>query len=68
MVTGAAGGIGRASARRMASEGASVFCVDLDREAVEATVSEIVDLGGEASAQACDVADEVSVRDSVKAC
>jgi NAD(P)-dependent dehydrogenase (short-subunit alcohol dehydrogenase family) len=68
MVTGAAGGIGRASARRMASEGASVFCVDLDREAVEATVSGIVDLGGEASAQACDVADEVSVRDSVKAC
>ena len=68
MVTGAAGGIGRASARRIASEGASVFCVDLDREAVEATVSEIVDLGGEASAQACDVADEVSVRDSVKAC
>jgi len=68
MVTGAAGGIGRASALRIASEGGSVFCIDLNREAVEATVSDIVSRGGEASAQVCDVADEGSVRDSVKAC
>ena len=68
MVTGAAGGIGRASALRIASEGVSVFCIDLNREAVDATVSDIVSRGGEASAQVCDVADEGSVRDSVKAC
>ncbi len=68
MVTGAAGGIGRASALRIASEGGSVFCIDLNREAVEATVSDIVSRGGEASAQVCDVADEGSVRDSVEAC
>ena len=41
MVTGAGGGIGKAGALRIAEEGGSVFCVDLDAGAVEATVAEI---------------------------
>ena len=38
MVTGAGGGIGQASARRIAAEGGAVFCVDLNPAAVDATV------------------------------
>ena len=68
MVTGAAGGIGKASALRIAAEGGAVFCVDLDQEALEIAVAEIVSHGGEASSQVCNVADEASVRDCVNAC
>jgi NAD(P)-dependent dehydrogenase (short-subunit alcohol dehydrogenase family) len=41
VITGAASGIGRASARRFASEGASVVVVDLSDEAGEAIAAEI---------------------------
>ncbi|MBX3252169.1 MAG: glucose 1-dehydrogenase [Myxococcales bacterium] len=41
IVTGGAGGIGLASARRFLEEGASVLLVDLDPERVEAAVSEL---------------------------
>lgn len=68
LVTGAAGGIGRASALRIASEGGAVFCTDLDPDALETTVAEIVSSGGEAIARVCNVADESSVRDCVSAC
>ena len=47
LVTGAGSGIGKASALRVAREGGSVFCVDLNREAVEATAAEITAAGGE---------------------
>jgi NAD(P)-dependent dehydrogenase (short-subunit alcohol dehydrogenase family) len=68
LVTGAGSGIGKASAVRLAAEGGAVFCVDLNREAVEATAAEIAAAGGEATARACDVSDEVSVQDCVRAC
>ena len=68
LVTGAAGGIGKASAQRIAAEGGSVFCVDLDGDAVEATVADIVSQGGEATAHRCNVADEASVRECIGAC
>ena len=68
LVTGAGGGIGRASAMRIASEAGAVFCVDLDGDALEATVSDIVSSGGEASGHVCNIADESSVRDCVSAC
>lgn len=68
LVTGAGSGIGKASALRLAAEGGAVFCVDLNREAVEATAAEIVAAGGEATARACDVSDEASVQDSVRDC
>jgi NAD(P)-dependent dehydrogenase (short-subunit alcohol dehydrogenase family) len=68
MVTGAGSGIGKAGALRLAAEGGSVFCVDLNREALEATVAEIIAAGGEATAQVCDVSSETSVQDCVNAC
>jgi NAD(P)-dependent dehydrogenase (short-subunit alcohol dehydrogenase family) len=68
MVTGAGSGIGKASALRLAAEGCSVFCVDLNCAAVEATVADITAAGGQATARGCDVSDEVSVQESVQAC
>jgi NAD(P)-dependent dehydrogenase (short-subunit alcohol dehydrogenase family) len=68
LVTGAGSGIGKASALRLAAEGGSVFCLDLNREAVEATTAEICAAGGEATAQVCNVSEEASVQDSVSAC
>jgi len=64
IVTGAGSGVGRAVARRLASEGAAVACLDLVPEAAERTAAEIA---GRASAHRVDVADPVSVRAAVAA-
>jgi len=55
LVTGAASGIGRATAERLAAEGARVFCCDLDSKACEAAAQGIRQAGGAAVALACDV-------------
>jgi NAD(P)-dependent dehydrogenase (short-subunit alcohol dehydrogenase family) len=68
LVTGAGSGIGRASALRIAGEGASVFCVDINGEALEATVAEIAGAGGEATGSVCNIADESSVNACVADC
>jgi len=61
LVTGAGSGIGKASALRIAAEGGSVFCVDLNDAAVAATAAQITGAGGTAIAQVCDVSNEASV-------
>lgn len=48
LVTGAASGIGKATSRRLASEGAAVVVTDLQDEAGEAVASGIRDEGGRA--------------------
>jgi NAD(P)-dependent dehydrogenase (short-subunit alcohol dehydrogenase family) len=68
LVTGAGSGIGRAAAQRLAAEGASVFCVDLDQDSAGETVESIRDSGGAACAQRCDVSDEAQVIACVHAC
>jgi NAD(P)-dependent dehydrogenase (short-subunit alcohol dehydrogenase family) len=55
MVTGAASGIGRASAVVFAREGASVIVTDRDTEGGQETVARINALGGEATFQPLDV-------------
>ncbi|MFW3615051.1 3-hydroxybutyrate dehydrogenase [Billgrantia antri] len=67
LITGAAGGIGRAIAERYAREGARVAVADLDLTAAEATVRQIGDAGGEAMALAMDVTDEAAVEAGVAA-
>jgi NAD(P)-dependent dehydrogenase (short-subunit alcohol dehydrogenase family) len=59
LVTGAAGGIGRACAVRFAAEGASVVVSDLEsaRAGGEETVAMIREAGGTAEFFPCDVAD-----------
>ena len=67
IVTGAASGIGRATAIRLGSEGARVACFDLAVEGAEATAAEIAAAEGEAKAYAVNVADEASVVAAVAA-
>jgi NAD(P)-dependent dehydrogenase (short-subunit alcohol dehydrogenase family) len=67
LVTGAAAGIGKASAERMAAEGGKIVCVDVQKEAVELTAKEIRAAGGEAIALACDVSDPAQVKATVDA-
>ncbi len=60
-MTGAGSGIGRASAKKFAAEGAMVLAVDRGKAAVEATVGEIASAGGKAIAVAADVGAEAEV-------
>jgi NAD(P)-dependent dehydrogenase (short-subunit alcohol dehydrogenase family) len=62
VVTGGASGIGRATARRMAEEGATVAVIDLNRDAAHEVAAEI---GG--SAHPADVTDPDGLRDAVDA-
>jgi NAD(P)-dependent dehydrogenase (short-subunit alcohol dehydrogenase family) len=55
LITGGGSGIGKSSCVRFGAEGAKVVAVDLKLDAAEATVREIVDAGGVASAFAADV-------------
>ncbi len=58
LVTGAGSGIGAATAKAFAAQGASVCCVDLHLETAQETVRSIVDAGGQAIACAADIACE----------
>jgi NAD(P)-dependent dehydrogenase (short-subunit alcohol dehydrogenase family) len=58
LVTGAASGIGKASAQRLADEGAAVLVTDIQVEAGEATAAEIARAGGRAAFVAHDVTSE----------
>ena len=62
IVTGAASGLGFATARRMVSEGATVAIADIDRDRAAAAAN---DLGDAAMAVEVDVSDEQSVRGMV---
>jgi NAD(P)-dependent dehydrogenase (short-subunit alcohol dehydrogenase family) len=68
LVTGAAAGIGRATAERMASEGAGLACVDLSLEGLEETAKRCVELGAAVETVRCDVADPAQVEAAVAAC
>ena len=57
LITGAASGMGQATAVRMGREGASVLCADVNGAGAEATARLIVDAGGEALAATADVGD-----------
>ncbi len=65
IVTGAARGIGAATARRLAADGMAVAVVDLAESVAQATVDAIVADGGRALAVGADVADRVQVQAAV---
>jgi len=62
IVTGAGSGIGRASAKLFAAEGAAVFAVDKVPPAIEETVAEIKAAGGRAIAVTADAGAEADVQ------
>jgi NAD(P)-dependent dehydrogenase (short-subunit alcohol dehydrogenase family) len=75
VVTGAASGIGRATAQRLALEGAAVAGLDIDESGLDETVRQITAAlaqqaagsGGRAVAYRCDVTSEESVSGAVGA-
>ncbi len=67
IVTGGAGGIGRATALAFAVEGAHVAVVDLNAEGADAVADAITSAGGTAIALTADVSDERDVRRVVEA-
>ena len=66
VVTGAASGIGRAAAIRLADEGARVACLDID-EGVRRTAAAIGASGGTARAYLCDVSNPELVGTATRA-
>ncbi len=67
-MTGAAAGIGRATAIRFASEGASLYLVDVAAEGLEETVKLCEAEGAEVASAQCDVTNEEEIRSNVEAC
>jgi NAD(P)-dependent dehydrogenase (short-subunit alcohol dehydrogenase family) len=67
LVTGAASGIGRASALELAREGAKVTCADLNAEGAESVAKEITRAGGEAIGLKLDVTDPADNQRAVDA-
>lgn len=65
IVTGGAMGIGGASARRLAKEGAKVLIADANLEAAEANVKRITDAGGTAIAAHIDISEQEQVKSMV---
>jgi NAD(P)-dependent dehydrogenase (short-subunit alcohol dehydrogenase family) len=68
IVTGAASGIGRATAEVLAAEGAPVVLVDIDDAGMAATVASIEAAGGRAIAVTANVALDADCRRAVAAC
>jgi len=62
LVTGAAGGIGRATAECLAGAGARVMLTDIDAARLEQTVRELASSGLDADGMACDL-DDAAGRD-----
>ncbi|SCG73662.1 3-oxoacyl-ACP reductase FabG [Micromonospora humi] len=66
IVTGAARGIGAATARRLAADGMAVAVVDIDESATKETVDAIAAAGGRALGVGADVADRAQVEAAVE--
>lgn len=65
IITGAAGGMGSAHARRLSAEGATVILVDIDDDRVEQVAAECREAGGAAWAVRLDVTDDAGWKDLV---
>ena len=68
IVTGAASGIGRASAQRFAAEGATVVAVDVAEDSLAQTVELIERAAGRAQARPGDAGDEAFVSATMQRC
>src|SRR5439155_7865798 len=66
IVTGGGSGIGQAIALRFAANGATVRIADINLKQAEATAKQITDAGGQGTAHAGDVTDQMQVRQIFK--
>ena len=62
VITGAASGIGRGSALRLASEGAAAVAADLNSQGGEQVIGEIAATGGQAAFQHTEVSSEPDIK------
>ena len=67
VVTGGGGGIGGATCRRFARDGAQVAVLDLNPQAAEQVAAQIREQGGQATAFRCDITERTSVDAAVQA-
>lgn len=67
-VTGAASGIGRASALLLGEAGATVHCADRDPDGLHETATLIKDGGGTAHTHGLDVTDRARLRQAIASC
>jgi 3-oxoacyl-[acyl-carrier protein] reductase len=65
LISGGGGGVGGATAVRLACEGATVAVLDRRLEDAERTAERVREIGGTATAVFCDVTDESSVAEAV---
>ena len=65
IVTGAASGIGQASALRLAAEGARVALLDRNESGLNETAAQIADSGGRSARFTLDLTDEPAVKDTL---
>ena len=65
IVTGAASGIGRATAQIFAREKANVVCADIDKDGVAKTAEEINAIGSQSLALTIDVTKRAAVKDMI---
>jgi len=65
LVTGAAAGIGRATANLLAKEGASIWCADINRQGMEDTIRDIRKSGGDAAGSIFDATDAEQAKELV---
>ena len=66
IITGAASGIGRATAKIFAREGANVVCADINEKDVKETVEQVNAIGSQALALTIDVTKRAAVDDMVE--
>ena len=66
VITGAGSGIGRATAKIFAREGANVVCSDINEDGVKETVEQLNALGAQALALTIDVTKRAAVNDMIE--
>ncbi|MFE4633727.1 SDR family NAD(P)-dependent oxidoreductase [Streptomyces sp. NPDC056773] len=65
LITGAASGIGRATAALLAEAGATVHCADRDAQGLQETAELITKAGGRATAHPLDVTDRAAIKAAI---
>ena len=65
VITGAAGGIGKALCKRFAAGGAKVVALDIDEHALHELKKELEEAGVELAAYPCDVTSEKNCQDVI---
>ena len=65
-VTGAGSGIGEAMALKLAAEGSTVVCSDINEQSAQATAARVEELGAKAVVSALDTASEDAVKEALE--